>query len=63
MPISEINTNEGEDMQSNAVELPTDYQSFIHVSRYARWIEKENRRETTKKSERIENKEERINKK
>ena len=46
MPILEINTNEGEDMQSNAVELPTDYQSFIHVSRYARWIEKENRRET-----------------
>ena len=46
MPILEINTNEGEDMQSNAIELPTDYQSFIHVSRYARWIEKENRRET-----------------
>ena len=46
MPILEINTSEGEDMQSNAIELPTDYQSFIHVSRYARWIEKENRRET-----------------
>ena len=28
---------------SNA--LPTDYQSFIHTSRYARWIEEENRRE------------------
>lgn len=26
--------------------LPTDYQSFIHTSRYARWIEEENRRET-----------------
>jgi ribonucleoside-diphosphate reductase alpha chain len=25
--------------------LPTDYQSFIHTSRYARWLEKENRRE------------------
>lgn len=26
--------------------LPTDYQSFIATSRYARWIEEENRRET-----------------
>ena len=26
--------------------LPTDYQSFIHTSRYARWIEGEGRRET-----------------
>ncbi len=26
--------------------LPTDYQSFIHTSRYARWLEDENRRET-----------------
>ncbi len=26
--------------------LPTDYQSFIHASRYARWIEGENRRES-----------------
>jgi ribonucleoside-diphosphate reductase alpha chain len=26
--------------------LPTDYQSFIHTSRYARWIEAEGRRET-----------------
>ena len=26
--------------------LPTDYQSFIHTSRYARWVEQENRRET-----------------
>jgi ribonucleoside-triphosphate reductase (thioredoxin) len=25
--------------------LPTDYQSFIHTSRYARWLEEENRRE------------------
>jgi ribonucleoside-diphosphate reductase alpha chain len=25
--------------------LPTDYQSFIHTSRYARWLDKENRRE------------------
>ena len=25
--------------------LPTDYQSFIHKSRYARWIQEENRRE------------------
>ena len=29
----------------NAIELPTDYQSFIHISRYARWIEDLNRRE------------------
>ena len=26
--------------------LPTDYQNFIHTSRYARWIDKEKRRET-----------------
>jgi len=26
--------------------LPTDYQAFIHTSRYARWLEKENRRES-----------------
>ena len=26
--------------------LPTDYQAFIHTSRYARWLETENRRET-----------------
>ena len=27
-------------------ELPTDYQKFIHKSRYARWVDEENRRET-----------------
>ena len=26
--------------------LPTDYQTFIHLSRYSRWMEEENRRET-----------------
>lgn len=26
--------------------LPTEFQSFIHLSRYSRWIESENRRET-----------------
>jgi len=26
--------------------LPTDYQAFIHTSRYARWLDKEKRRET-----------------
>ena len=26
--------------------IPTDYQSFIHQSRYSRWIEEEGRRET-----------------
>ena len=26
--------------------LPTEYQSFIHMSRYSRWIEEEGRRET-----------------
>ena len=27
-------------------QLPTPYQSFIHLSRYSRWLEKEGRRET-----------------
>ena len=26
--------------------LPTDYQAFIHTSRYARWLDDQNRRET-----------------
>ncbi len=26
--------------------LPTEYQSFIHMSRYSRWIADENRRES-----------------
>ena len=26
--------------------LPTDYQAFIHTSRYARWLEEEGRRES-----------------
>ena len=26
--------------------LPTEYQSFIHMSRYSRWLEKEGRRES-----------------
>jgi ribonucleoside-diphosphate reductase alpha chain len=26
--------------------LPTDYQAFIHTSRYARWLDEEQRRET-----------------
>lgn len=30
--------------------LPTEYQSFIHVSRYARWLEDEKRRETWEES-------------
>lgn len=33
-------------MYTNTKTLPTDYQSFIHKSRYSRWIEKENRRES-----------------
>ena len=28
------------------ITLPTNYQSFIHMSRYSRWLEEENRRET-----------------
>ena len=28
------------------ISLPTHYQQFIHLSRYSRWLEKENRRET-----------------
>jgi len=31
---------------TNNNQLPTDYQSFIHKSRYARWLEEEGRRET-----------------
>ena len=27
-------------------ELPTDYQKYIHLSRYARWVDSKNRRET-----------------
>ena len=30
----------------NSNYLPTDYQTFIATSRYARWLEKEGRRET-----------------
>jgi len=26
--------------------LPTNYQQFVHLSRYARWLDDENRRET-----------------
>ena len=26
--------------------LPTEYQTFIHLSRYSRWMDEENRRET-----------------
>jgi len=26
--------------------LPTEYQTFIHASRYARWLEEEGRRES-----------------
>ena len=28
------------------IDLPTAYQQYIHVSRYARWLEEEGRRET-----------------
>ena len=28
------------------ITLPTNYQSFIHMSRYSRWLEDEQRRET-----------------
>ena len=30
----------------NEITLPTNYQSFIHMSRYSRWMEEEGRRET-----------------
>jgi len=33
-------------MYTNMMTLPTDYQAFIHKSRYSRWIEEENRRES-----------------
>ena len=32
-------------MNKTNVTLPTDYQNFIALSRYARWLSKENRRE------------------
>ena len=28
------------------ISLPTDYQTFIHTSRYARWLDEKQRRET-----------------
>ena len=28
------------------ITLPTNYQSFIHMSRYSRWLDEEQRRET-----------------
>ena len=33
-------------MTSNEVTLPTNYQAFIHMSRYSRWLDEEQRRET-----------------
>jgi len=33
-------------MTIKSIDLPTDYQSFIHASRYSRWLKKHNRRET-----------------
>ena len=33
-------------MQTKNVGLPTNYQQFIHLSRYARWNEEKKRRET-----------------
>ncbi len=33
-------------MLQNEITLPTNYQAFIHMSRYSRWLEKEQRRET-----------------
>jgi len=38
-------TWKNEDQMANNY-LPTDYQSFIHTSRYARWLDKEGRRES-----------------
>jgi ribonucleoside-diphosphate reductase alpha chain len=33
-------------MEANETTLPTNYQAFIHMSRYSRWLEDEQRRET-----------------
>ena len=33
-------------MTEEVIKLPTDYQTYIHKSRYARWLEEEGRRET-----------------
>ena len=33
-------------MPQNCIPLPTQFQSFIHLSRYSRWLHEENRRES-----------------
>lgn len=33
-------------MGDRRLSLPTDYQSYIHTSRYAKWLPEEERRET-----------------
>jgi len=35
-----------EEKERDEIKLPTVYQEFIHLSRYARWLEEEKRRET-----------------
>ena len=43
--IKKIRTIQENQMNKNINELPTDYQNFIALSRYARWLSEENRRE------------------
>lgn len=40
------NTDTNTNSSTNTAELPTVYQQYIHLSRYARWDEKKGRRET-----------------
>ena len=44
------NGNKGKDLKMASLlgsnYLPTEYQSFIHLSRYSRWLEDEGRRES-----------------
>ena len=41
-----MNMAQTQQMLDNQVTLPSNYQSFIHMSRYSRWMEEEGRRET-----------------
>ncbi len=41
-----MNMGQTQQMLDNQITLPSNYQSFIHMSRYSRWLEEEGRRET-----------------
>jgi len=46
----QIPSDQSVELPSPEVKLPTEYQSFIHLSRYSRWKEDEGRRETWQES-------------